>query len=696
MKQELSTLFSDLDTLSEEGGNASDAVNRIAQAGYNPNDVFPVFAAYKKTGVIPEAGAGTALLQGATFGFSEEIGGAVSGNYDEYVALERAKYKLYQDAHPVLSAGMEILGSIPSMFIPGGVILKGTQAASKAAKMAQTSQAARAAVQAGAAPSVTSTVVRGAGAGAAEGALYGLGTGVGGVEGKVENALQEGAIGGLFGGLASPLTRMFSSGGRPTNLTDTEQATRSLAGGSTLPLPQSFVGSITPQTQDKIIGDLADSDKAGLTIADVGGVETQRILRTIRTIDPEAQGYIDRVLGERFTEQYDRVTNMIDEAFENSEDLISVTKKSLEEQQKAASLAYTEAFVRHTDIQDAGLNALIRNDEEFVKAYDNTRNAILRSLKNKTDDVSVAKRKALEATPLGKNLDDESRLSLDILHNMKVDLDTQGTYNPLSPAKGAEYFRNKTLAAMSDDLATAVDKATGGDYGKLISNFADGKKLEEALELGKKYKGLSADDLRTKLSRMTSSEADLYMTGVLDSLYLRIKGVLYNTDTVRALLKSPLLTEQLRAVFPTEAAWKRFSAQMANEASMQRTNQLVKGGSNTADKLADVQASQSLLADAKAIMEDPTGITSGGALARLISSFAKGLSAKLRTTSNTRGIQAKILLETDPAKRVEYAKQIRDARQRLLMESATAAEAGVKGGRVAGAAGARLGNDEQF
>ena len=684
MKQELSTLFSDLDTLSEEGGNASDAVNRIAQAGYNPNDVFPVFAAYKKTGVVPEAGAGTALLQGATFGFSEEIGGAVSGNYDEYVALERAKYKLYQDAHPVLSAGMEILGSIPSMFIPGGVILKGTQAASKAAKMAQTSQAARAAVQAGAAPSVTSTVVRGAGAGAAEGALYGLGTGVGGVEGKVENALQEGAIGGLFGGLASPLTRMFSSGGRPTNLTDTEQATRNLA------------GNITPQTQDKIIGDLADSDKVGLTIADVGGTETQRILRTIRTIDPEAQGYIDRVLGERFKDQYNRVTDMIDEAFENSEDLIGVTKKSLEEQQKAASLAYTEAFVRHTDIQDAGLNALIRNDEEFVKAYDNTRNAILRSLKNKTDDVSVAKRQALEATPLGKNLDDESRLSLDILHNMKVDLDKQGAYNPLSPAKGAEYFQNKALAAMSDDLATAVDKATGGDYGKLISNFADGQKLEEALELGKKYKGLSATDLRTKLDRMTSSEANMYMTGVLDSLYGEIKKVGYSSDTVKALLRSPEIEGRLRAVFPTEAAWKRFSAKMANEASMQRTNQLVKGGSNTADKLADVQSSESLLADALEIMADPTGLTSGGAMAKLVSNFANGLSTKLRTTANTRGVQAKILLETDPAKRVEYAKQIRDARQRLLMESAAAAEAGVKGGRVAGAAGARLGNDEQF
>jgi hypothetical protein len=685
---ELKQVLTQLDSMKESGASAQEAANFIKQQGMDVKAVSNLYGTYRQTGEMPEeSGLGTAVLQGLTFGFSEEIGGVVSeltgGDYDAYVANERAKYKIYKDANPLLAMGGEILGSLPTMFVPGGAVLKGTAAATRAARggqAAQAAQAVRAAQAAKTAPGMLSTTMRGAGQAAAEGALYGFGTGEGGVQQRLMSAGSEGLLSGVAGGVTAPLSRLYSMGRATKGMDQQQQAITELA------------RRIEEPTQARMAAELADAgDQAGLTLADVGGRETQRMLRGLRTVSPDAQEYLDNFLGERFRNQYDRITGMVNEAFQANPELAGAVTKNLEEQSDLARSAYTEAFHKHSAIANPDLNRLISTDDEFKKAYDATREAMIRSVRNAKDDVGITKRQTLMATPKAADITDDSKLSLQVLHNMKVDMDKQRRG---APGVGAEYFYKQNLKAMSDDLVTAMDSATDGDYGKLVSNFAEASQLQEALDLGRNFKKLNASELRQELQSMSSNEAEMYMAGVLDTLYQRIKEVGYNQDTVTALMKSPELEDRLKAIFPNEAAWNRFRAQMANEAKMQQTNRLVTGGSNTADKLQDVEAEGTLFKEALDIMTDPSGITQGTAVMRAIKNFAIGLNTRLQTKSSTRGLQAQLLAESDPTKRAEIMQKISRARKRLLSQEAVSDVAGVRAARVTGAAVARMGDNE--
>ena len=701
---ELKQVFTQLDSMKESGASAQDAANFIKQQGMDIKAITNLYGTYRQTGEMPEeSGFGTAALQGLTFGFSEEIGGVISeltgGDYDTYVAKERAKYKVYKDANPLLAMGGEILGSLPTLFVPGGAVLKGTAATAKAAKAGQissalkapaqavqaanaakTSQAIRAAQTAKTAPGMLSTVMRGSGQAAAEGALYGFGTGEGGLQQRAISAGQEGLLSGLAGGVTAPISRLYSMGRATKGMDQQQQAISQLA------------KRIEEPTQARMAAELAEAgDQAGIALADVGGRETQRMLRGLRSVSPDAQDYLDNFLGERFRNQYGRITGMVNEAFEANPELAGAVTKNLEEQSDLARSAYTEAFHKHSAITNPDLNRLISTDDEFKKAYDATRDAMIRSVRNAKDDVSIAKRETLMATPKAADITDSSGLSLQVLHNMKVDMDKQRRG---APGVGAEYFYKQNLKSMSDDLVTAMDSATDGDYGKLVSNFAEAAQLQDALDLGRNFKKLKASELRQELQSMSSNEAEMYMAGVLDTLYQRIKEVGYNQDTVTALMKSPELEDRLKAIFPNESSWNRFRAQMANEAKMQQTNRLVTGGSNTADKLQDVEAEGTLFKEALDIMTDTSGVTQGTALVRAIKNFAVGLNTRLQTKSNTRGLQAQLLTESDPTKRAEIMQKISRARKRLLSQEAMSDVAGVRAARATGAAVARMGDNE--
>lgn len=690
---ELAKVFSQLDTMKADGASAKDAANFIKQQGMDVKSVANLYGSYQQTGEMPEeSGIGTAVLQGLTFGFSEEIGGLIDevtgGDYDAYVANERAKYKIYKDANPLLALGGEILGSLPSMLVPGGAILKGSAAASKAAKATQVGTTVKAPVAAAqAAPGMLGTSLRGAGQAAAEGAVYGLGTGEGGLQSRIENAATEGLLSGAAGGVMSPISKLYSMGRQMKGMDAQQEAISTLA------------KRITPETQKQITEGLAEAgQQTGISIADVGGRETQRILRGLRSVSPDAQEYIDSFLGKRQVDQYNRITSLVNESFENNPELIGAVKNNIEKTKELAGAAYTEAFHKHSAIRDADLSNLIKTDDQFKEAYDATRNSMLRAVKNAKDDVGIAKRQALQATPAAKDLVEDSPLSLQVLHNMKVDIDKQRLG---APSVGTEYFYKENLKAMSTDLVDALDSATGGDYGKLVSNFSEAAQLEEKFNLGNVAYSLSsgkramtAQELRNELASMPKDQADMYLAGALNSLYSEIRQVGYSGDVVKALLKSPELELRLKAIFPTDEAWERFSKQMANEAKIVQTDRLVRGGSNTADKIEDVAAEKSLLADMAEIMADPTGLTSGGVIARASKNLARGLALRLQTKAKDRGLYAQLLTETDPTKRGEIARQIQEARKRLYAAQAAASEAGVKAGRVTGAAVARMGDNE--
>lgn len=651
--KDVKDIFKEIDSILEAGGDKQQAIANINTvvkgSGYSPDALKTAYSGYKETGEVEESGFGTGILQGLTFGFSEEIGGlvdaATGGDYDEYVKKERAKYKLYQQQNPILSTAAEVIGSLPSALIPGGIILKGAQSTGK-----------------------VSTAVRASLTASAEGGVYGFGTGEGGLGNRLSNAAKEAATGAV---VAAPLAlagRAVSKRLASGRLSPEERATQDVA-----------------QRVDELSGEAAEMlDQPGMALADVAGTDVQRQLRGIRAVDAEAQEIIDRNLGQRFNEQNERFKKYVYEVFEGDPEMSKIMRDELDVTLNEARLGYTNAYNTFDNLRAPKVVDLIKSDDKLASAYETARKNVMSQMRGKNDELV----EALSKLPDVDDLVDDSVIPLRIIDQMKKDMDTMIRSNEQGAIKDG-------VLNLKGLLTQYADEATGGGYGVLRTNFSDAKSLEEALELGMAgYRGkMTSGQIRDAINQMNPQEYRMYKAGLFESLAQRFDEVGYSSDLVKEVFKSPEYVNRIKAILPNDQAFDRFSAMMANEARQMRTKRLITGGSNTADKLQDVAGETSLLDKAVEIASDPTGLQTGNMVIRGIRSLATSLSARLSSRVN-RKLTAEILTETDPAKKAEILRKMAQARLNLNKSLVKSGEVG-KGVGYNASKIAIYGGDEQ-
>lgn len=652
--EDVKSVLKTIDAMKSDGASAADIGAFAKSSGYDLKALSESYKTYKETGEVDIAGAGTSMLQGLTFGFSEEIGGAFAeltgGDYDEYVSRQRNKMKLYQQQNPIASAAFEVVGSLPTMFIPGGgvagVVAKGTSGASRVA-----------------------TAVRAAAAAGAEGALYGFGTGEG-LEDSLANAASTGAISAVTGGLLSPLTKGTASAKMSKALTPEQKAVEKLS------------QRVTPETVDTF-STPAFQQQAGMTLADTGD-EAARYLRGMRGLDSQVSQLVDETLDTRWKNQYQRITKIINEGFDSDPQIAKAMSGDLADMKDAAGLAYAKLYNDFLDIKSPGVGAAIRGDKLLSDNWDD---AVKYAIKEASGD--PVKAKALKTLPKAKNITDDTVLPMEILDTVKkyVDDDLRVAMRA-TDNKAAS--RVRALQSLKTDFVASVDDVTDNAYAKVRNNFAEPAKMEEALELGRQSfkRNVSADEIRSTLQDMNPQEAKAYMAGVLQNIYGTINNTGYSRDVLNTLLGTPEMTAKLKALMPNEQAWKRFTAAVKNEARQVRTKNLVRGGSNTADKLQDIGNADALLDDAVALMFDPSLATVNASAIARVSEMAKNFVKRIASNAENRSLQAKMLLETDPAKKAKLAKQIAEARRALAERAQKSAEMGTT---KAGQIGARTG-----
>ena len=180
--------------------------------------VTPVGSAEAQSGW---AGFGRTLAQGATFGFSDEISGALGaigkGTYEESRDQARENLAQYREEHPALAFGAEALGGLATGILgPAALAARGTGAGLRGVSQAsgllrggsaagRTARAAEVAGGLGKGGTATSKMLQAGKLGALEGGVYGVGAG-GEARGatldeSVKSRLGSGAAGAAFGGL---------------------------------------------------------------------------------------------------------------------------------------------------------------------------------------------------------------------------------------------------------------------------------------------------------------------------------------------------------------------------------------------------------------------------------------------------------------------------------------------------------------
>ena len=643
MTKTVEEVILEIDKMKEEGADAS-AIGKFAKgSGYDVPALQQVYKEYKDTGEINIGGVGTSALQGLTFGFSEELGGIASaltgGDYDEYVTRQRNRMRLFEQQNPMLAGAAEMVGSLPSMLIPGAAAARGIQAATKVGPMAS------AALTAG-----------------AEGALYGAGKGEG-IEGTLESTLTGAGLSAVTGGAGAKLASTLSRRAQRGAMTPEQRAAEELAAR----LPD----DVTPVAMG-----------TGAMIADTSE-EAARYLRGIRSASPEASAHIDEVFHNRFRTQHERLNEVVASAFDDIPEIAKTIRKDLDVMKQNAGAGYSKAYTQFMDMRSPDLANLIKSD--ISDYWDESVAALAKEAKANGDTVKF---NAYKSLPKAKELTEDSILPLEVVDFMKKNMyaDANPTKGTTSPMKGIEA---RALNANRVTMVNLADEATQGVYATTRKEFAEPAAMEEALNLGRKSlkdTNMSAVELREAFEGFDNlQEKKAFTAGALQSLFSQISKTGYSTDAVTALLKSPEAEAKLRAIMPNDAAWNRFKAAMAQEARQVRTKRLVTGGSNTADKLADKAAAETDIVESLSSLVIDPGAAITGETVGFIRRLAKNLSFKLQTHVDTHGLQAKMLTETDPKKKMEIAKQIADARTNLGLRREAA---DILGARVGGGTGA--------
>ena len=624
--------FKELDQLIDS--NASDdAINQaIADSGI-PQDAFiDAYQRYTQSGGVVDYGAGRALLQGLSFGFSDEIEAALpsaitglEGDYEQRVGQIRAGKKAYEAAKPEEAMAAEITGAIPTMLLPMGL-------------------AARA-------PSLAGTMARGFGIGATEGAVGEFGR----AEGTpAEQGMRAGVgamIGGPLGAIAPPImaggARVLRSGRAPETRAS-EQLGRIF--------PEERMSEAQQTVQQRIdVG-----DETPVTLTDIGGTEAARELRGLRGAQPEVQEMTDDFLRERTRSQGQRIEEQIETGAGVSPQESVVLGNVVRKQESDAAPMYQKLREDNKQVPVSGMESIFRTPA-FRDVYQRTINSMVNRADKGVDPEAIKFMSNLSYDDFLKMLDrGDAFVPFDFLDQAKRNLGSLG--------QRAKRAGDNDLAEQYFDVSRQVKDAADDrvrGYKDARAKFAGEAEIEEAMDLGRQFDRKTPAEIRELMADMNDSQKRAFLSGAVDALRIKIGTTRRDRDLLTALnLDAPFQEQRLAAIMGGEdsPAFKAFMDAVKTEGRMTQTRGIVAGGSQTAAFQQDIARSGVGFDEVVDLLMNPSSITNVGTLTRLF----QGTINSIKGTGGDVGQQvARRLLTTDPQDQMRILKEIQDRRAQM-------------------------------
>ena len=214
------------------------------------------------------------------------------------------------------------------------------------------------------------------------------------------------------------------------------------------------------------------------------------------------------------------------------------------------------------------------------------------------------------------------------------------------------------------------DSTKGGEYATALAKSADKFALNDAFKLGQQLQKRSTkgSDFKKSFNDLsTDAEKDAFRIGVFQSISNQINSLGDNTNLAKKLLDSPDIRAKINVLFSgNDEAKKLFIQRLMREDKIAKTNQVVLGGSNTAEKTADAGFLQSLI-DAFIAAEGPgssAGVRAAGATTeRIKGSVFDPLGNKANSLQN-------VLLEGSPERQQDILNLMRQLQDTEAQRSA--------------------------
>lgn len=483
-------------------------------------------------------------LQGATFGWSDELGGAIaalagsiktgesfSDAYDKIHQQLQSKREQFSKDSPGLALGAEIAGGLATGGVGGGKLLGGKafEAASNLGKAGRL-----------------------AGVGAGQGAIYGTGAADQGkrIEGGLTGAGMGAVMAPVGAGVANAAGRAIGSGTNyvtaklgETARNKAERILRETAEAS------GFTGEQIADKMDdlgrqSILADVNDSFRV-VARAGMNRIGTMRDAGTSK-VAARQKGQQDRLLRE------------IESVAGDSSSYGKTISQVIKNRAKAAAPVYQRAF-----------NAGVRMTDDLQGLIDNS---VLKPMFKKAQRLAG---------------DDGTENLLNVLHIMKSEVLDDAISSSLSIAN-RKPANARRLVRLKQELLDEIGKQNP-DYLEANKIFSNHSRLKNALELGRKLLKTDPEQLDDIVADMTDVELEMFRLGGVKSISKMLDNVADNRDSTRRLLQSRDMRDKLSFVLGDDA--DAFLKQAGIEEQFTQTRNMLTGNSTTE---LQQQASRSL------------------------------------------------------------------------------------------------------
>lgn len=644
-----------------------DSIGRIVesakQAGYGEAEFKSAYKQWEKTGVSAEPNPLKQVAQGAQLGFTDELVGlgsaigkslagdtrSFSENYRNRRDAERAANALSGSNHGSVALNMAggLLVPVPGNFVAQGLTMP-----------ARATRGALLSIPYGTA----------AGAGFSEGETAGdvaVDAGIGG------------AISAVTGGLLTPAVEVLGRGGRAAIRAISDRGREAIPAAPPAPAidslsPDAAIPQVGPDAPVSAAASMsADEDivKAMLrdgftpeqirdtlaqraidtaprptpmTVADVvpEGGATQRLARGARAVAPGAGGKADAMLAARDRMQGRRIEDAGASLLGSRMDDPEMAMQEITQRARDAARPLYQQVEQAGPVDIVGLES-VRNTDAFKRAF--------RAVSGMPDMQGLGLDNPRFLDQIYKELGGMRQAMSDAARK-------SGNVNPRDISR---------LEMVMAPVREALDAASGGTYSKALGAYAGEAQFNSALEAGLDVFGKPAAAVAREINALPAEQANVYREAAMSAVRQRLRSMGYNRDAVKALFNSDEMVDKFSAILGPDR-FKAFERAMLDEAKAVSTSQVLRGNSQTVDKVADAARAGGAFDVLRGAISDP-----GGTLTDSLLRAAVDRAGRLMPGAEARGDAILTrLLNTDTDANIAWLNQLIEAQKRIQAQQA--------------------------
>ncbi len=517
-----------------------------AKVGYTPVRSPEMGAMEKAEGVAGK------MAEGLTFGLGDIVAGATNipaniaaGNFKNPVKLFKegrrdfiSSQNKFSKENPNLAMAAEVAGGLLTG-VGGASKVAGAKALSKLGKVGQ-------------------SVVTGA----AGGAAYGAGSGLTADEDKLSlaNALKQGAAGAAIGGGFGAATPFIGRGANIA-LNKADDLRRAISGKTALALIRKKGGQ---EAIDAAV-------RGNIPLLDIIPSRGANLGKIAKRANDEAADILDPFIERKYAAQGADLTRIIKKASPKtglqSADEFLASKRALSE----SAYGPLEELGELSKINPK-LGALVRTEPRVKEA------------------VRMIKRELPEYASLPDT-------HFKVLNEAKKLLDTFSQKNPM--ASGLEKSNIRFSQRAREQLIAGMNDATGGAYGKVLSDYGDLLSAEKALAAGREFLNTDPELVAKMFQGAGPAEQEAMKIGLADALLMQSRKSSVDGST-RNVASNLVGSEQNKQIF-RHILGKQADSFINDLSSMAKANKnygIVSRGSDTAENLENIRNTKNIVSRA--------------------------------------------------------------------------------------------------